>query len=590
MKNYRQNQFDNLQKKQANKSLFDLSHEVKTQMCFGRYYPILYEECLPGDEWTIDGEYQFRFPSTYFPIQQIGTMRADWFYVPYKLLWQGMPGGDTAQSPQKYGWQGFIMGENLELPVTSLNINGTDWNGQPLSDYYPGCSYPIENYLGFPMDKHGMLDINKQMSIEGSAFPLSMYLFCYDEYYRNPQWEEPVFTPLQDGNNDSMFNNGVTQTINGVEYLTWERTGSGSAVVQHPPFFAYYEKDYFTTARPQPQDGDAILIPSLGIEEDGTFTPQRVYKLDGTNPSEASLGATGPGGPGNPRYLSDAGDETPLVLETNASIKQLRIYQVLQQFHERVIRIGKRYRGYIVGLWGNDPEPNAVDIPQLIGSHFGRIQISDTLTTADTSDSNTGNYRGNINFHNNGTTHRYYCQDYGGLMCIINLMPNTSYSQGIHPMWTREVNTDFALDMFSGIGDQEIKRKELWATNFKSVWMDPDEPANATIGYQDRFAEYKTRVNRVFNTNSIYDSFYMGQILEPADQAAYETIDVSTVMLGVSNVQIGNGIREVDIFNQLPIKDGNSTYLDSTIYAHMYFTLKVKRCLPYFSTPGKMII
>jgi len=584
MKNYRQNQFDNLQKKQANKSLFDLSHEVKTQMCFGRYYPILFEECLPGDEWEIDGEYQFRFPSTYFPIQQIGTMRADWFYVPYKLLWMA---DDSTTVLSKQGWQGFIMGEPLVMPTFTANINGDTFNGQPIGDYYPGCSYPIENYLGFPMDTHGLLDASKQMSIPNvNAFALSMYLFCYDEYYRNPQWEEPVWKALQEGNNDSYFDT-VTQTLNGIEYLSWAPTGVGSAVIQHPPFFAYYEKDYFTTARPQPQDGDAILIPSLGIEEDGTFTPQRIFNVDGTVAANNDLGIDG-------GLLTENAGDTPVVLETNATIKQLRLYQVLQQFHERVMRIGKRYRGYIEGLWGNDPEPNAVDIPQLVGSHFGRIQISDAITTADTTNgetqSSTGNYRGNINFHNNGTTHRYYCQDYGMLMCILNIMPNTGYSQGIHPSWTRDVNTDYALDVFSGIGDQEIKRKELWAVNRADVWTDADEPYNATIGYQDRFAEYKTRTNRIFNTRDIYQSFYMGQILEPTTAGEYETIDVSTVMLGASNSVIGNGIREVDIFNQLPIKDGVSTYLDATIYAHMYFTLKVKRCLPYFSTPGKMII
>jgi len=576
---YRHNQFDNLQKKNTNKSLFDLSHEFKTQMCFGRYYPVLYEECLPGDEWEIDGEYQFRFPSTYFPIQQIGTMRADWFYVPYKLLF---PGDTTSgKDVTLLGWTGFMMGENVELPLTSLNINGAEWNSQPLSDYYPGCSYPLENYLGFPMDRHGRLDVNKQMSVQANAFPLSMYLMCYDEYYRNPQWEEPHWFPLEEGDNDSQFN-AVQQLVGSIEYLNWSRTGSGSAVVQHPPFFAHYEKDYFTTARPQPQDGDAILIPSIGLEEDGTYKQQNVYKTDGTNAANGDLAVSS-------GKLIDSDTENA-VLETNATIKQLRLYQVLQQFHERVMRIGKRYRGYIEGLWGNDPEPNAVDIPQLIGSHFGRIQITDTITTADTSDANTGNYRGNINFHNNGTTHRYYCQDYGGLMCIINIMPNTSYGQGIHPMWTREVNTDFALDMFSGIGDQEIKRKELFATNSKPMWMDPDEPLNGTIGYQDRFAEYKTRTNRMFNTAAIYDSFYMGQILDPADDTAFQTIDCSTIMIGASNEQINNGIRESDIFNTQPIKDGNSTYLDSTIWAHMYFTLKVKRCLPYFSTPGKMII
>lgn len=582
MKNYRQNQFDNLQKKNANKSLFDLSHEVKTQMCFGRYYPILFEECLPGDEWLIDGEYSFRFPSTYFPIQQIGTMRADWFYVPYKLLWKG---NNTEESAQKTGWQGFIMGEDLELPRTALNINGDSYNGQSITDYYPGASYPIENYLGFPMDTHGYLDANKQFYISGSAFPLAMYLFCYDEYYRNPQWEEPVFIGLHDGDNTDIIAT-VTQTINGIEYLNWAPTGLDDKIIQHPPFFAWYEKDYFTTARPEPQDGDAILIPSIGLEEDGTFKSQEVKLLDGTASHNGELVVIS----GNLHNATTPAQD--VVLETNATIKQLRLYQVLQQFHERIMRIGKRYRGYIEGLWGNDPEPNAVDIPQLIGSHFGRIVISDAITTAETSgdvSGSTGNYRGNINFYNNGTTHRYYCQDYGMLMCIMNIMPNTAYSQGIHPAWTREVNTDFALDMFSGIGDQEIKRKELLAMNSIAIWSDPDEPYNATIGYQDRFAEYKTRVNRIFNTRELYDSFYMGQLIEPTTQAEYETVDCSTVMVGISTPAIGDGIRERDIFNIQPIKDGTSTYVDSTIWAHMYFTLKVKRCLPYFSTPGKMI-
>jgi len=586
MKNYRQSQFDNLQKKNVNKSLFNLSHEIKTQMCFGRYYPIHYEECLPGDEWEIDGEYQFRFPGMYFPIQQIGTMRADWFYVPYKLLWKGSTVFDTT-NVQKRGWQGFIMGEDLELPTTKLNINGDGYSSSSGSQLYPGCSYPIENYLGFPYDTKDREDGNKQMSVEGSAFPLAMYLMCYDEYYRNPQWEEPKFFELSDGSLNHTEFSQVKQEINGIEYVSWEPTGGGTnPIINHAPFFAHFEKDYFTTARPQPQDGDAILIPSLGIEPDGTFTPQKVYKTDGTPPSPGDPLETGIDG-----VLKQNTDD--VVLETNATIRQLRLYQVLQQFHERVMRIGKRYRGYIEGLWGNDPEPNAVDIPQLVGSHFGRIQITDTMTTADVPDgASTGNYRGNINFHNNGTTHRYFCQDYGLLMCILNVMPNTSYGQQIERKWTREVNTDFALDMFSGIGDQEIKRKELFAIGDNRVWSVAGADLGSqddTIGYQDRFAEYKTRVNRVFNTSNIYNSFYMGS--KPRGILSdYQNIDVAGFMLGHSNEALGNGIREVDIFNVQPIKSGNSTYLDSTIWAHIYLTLKVQRCLPYFSTPGKQIM
>jgi len=587
MKNYRQSQFDNLQKKNVNKSLFNLSHEIKTQMCFGRYYPIHYEECLPGDEWEIDGEYQFRFPGMYFPIQQIGTMRADWFYVPYKLLWKN-DDHNVANNYQKVGWQGFIMGEDIELPQTLLNINGDGYSSSSGAQLYPGCSYPIENYLGFPYDTKDREDGNKQMSVPASAFPLAMYLMCYDEYYRNPQWEEPQFFDLNPGNDNHNEFEGVNQTINGITYVSWLDTGSPAKIINHAPFFAHFEKDYFTTARPQPQDGDAILIPSIGLEEDGTFKPQKITKLDGTE----FIANTGLRVDADSDF-ANATDGDKVVLETNATIRQLRLYQVLQQFHERVMRIGKRYRGYIEGLWGNDPEPNAVDIPQLVGSHFGRIQITDTMTTADIPDgASTGNYRGNINFHNNGTTHRYYCQDYGLLMCILNVMPNTSYGQGIERKWTREVNTDFALDMFSGIGDQEITRKELFAIGDNRVWSVAGPELglqDETIGYQDRFAEYKTRTNRVFNTSNIYDSFYMGS--KPRGILSdYQSIDVAGFMLGHSNEALGNGIREVDIFNAQPIKSGNSTYLDSTIWAHMYLTLKVKRCLPYFSTPGKQIM
>lgn len=582
MKNYRQSQFDNLEKRNPNKSLFNLSHEIKTQMCFGRYYPILVEECLPGDEWEIDGEYMFRFPSLYFPIQQIGTMRADWFYCPTKLLFPA----DNAEDYQKTGWVGFIQGEDIELPTVTMNINGAGWGGQTAQQIYPGCSYPIENYMGFPMDNVQRLDGDKQKGLSRLAFPLSMYLFCYDEYYRNPLWEETNWFPLVEGDNDASFNN-VAQIVDGINQVDWSPTLSGN-VYNHAPFFAHYEKDYFTSARPEPQDGDAIKIPQVSFDVDGNAIPTIVRSLDGSPSANGTLGVENAGSlPDGGLYNQDTVEG--VYVDNNTTIKQLRIAQVLQQFHERVMRIGKRYRGYIEGLWGNDPEPNAVDIPQLIGSHFGRIQITDTITTANTETGDTGNYKGNINFHNNGTSHRYYCQDYGYLMCILNVMPNTSYGQGIHPLWSRQVNTDFALDMFSGIGDQEIKREELLVLNLSSIWTDITDPLWAqTIGYQDRFAEYKTRVNRVFNTNDLYDSLYMGQILRPVE-ADYDEITAGRILVG-SSYPTSDGIREADIFNSLPIKSGNSVYTDATIFAHMYITLKVKRALPYFSTPGKMIM
>lgn len=572
---YRQSQFDNTKTKEVNQSRFDLSHEFKTQMCFGRYYPVLLEECYPGDEWEIELEIMARFPGLYTAAQQIATYRADAFYCPNKLLFQDLLNNSTNYS--KRGWVGFMMGEDVTLPKTLLNINGSDGDG--VSNLYAGCSYPIENYLGFPMDYTERLDADKQWSIYGNAMPLSMYLFIYDEYYRNPQWEEPVFFQLGEdpGDNDVSFNS-VKQVVNGNTFANWDNQGSTGKIIQHEPFFAHYEKDYFTTARPSPQEGEAIKIPLVDDELKQPHTLTVVNTDD--MPVDGALSSN------NGKLATSAQFVQLDVQETSATILKLRYFTVLQQYFETAIRAGKgKWRTWIKTFFGRDPEPNAIDIPQLVGSWFGRIQITDTLTTADTSEANTGNYRGNMNLHDGGHKHRYYCPDYGYLMVIINFMPNTSYRQGIHPMWLRDVNTEFPLDMFSGIGDQEIKRKELLAINVKNIW-DGTKP-NDTIGYQDRFAEAKTRVNRVFNTKEIYDSFYMGQRLSTVE-ADYDEIDCGQLILGAS-YPTTNGIREADIFNIQPIKEGASTYVDSTIYAHLYFDLFVKRSLPYFSTPGKQI-
>lgn len=574
MKNYRTSDFDQVPKKSVNKSFFDLSHEFKTQMCFGRYYPIHWEEAYPGDEFKLGLEFSGRYPSLYFPIQQIATWRADWFFAPYNILFRG----DFEDNYNKTGWKGFIMGEDIELPTTKLNINGH--KPAPFDSLYPGCSAPIENYMGFPFDKTGRVDADKQWSVQGNAFPIAMYLMCYDEYYRNPLWEEPVFFNLEEGDNSSAFDD-VVQKVDGITYADWDSQSVGglvNVVINHPPFFAHYEKDYFTAARPEPQDGDPLQIPN----PEYPVSAGHVKNLDGTiHPNTSIISAA------TTAELQEAGGSPIYIEQETATIPQLRKALILQQFHEMVARFGKRYRDWIRGTHDVNPEPGLIDIPHLIGSHFGRITVSDAITSADTEDAQTGNYRGNMNHHDTGEIHNYFCQDYGIIMCIVNVMPNTGYGQGIHPKWTREVYTDYPLDVFSGIGDQEIKRKELLALNIKGIWDDNNEPYNTVIGYNDRFAEAKTAWNRYFSTQDMYDSFYMGQRLDVVE-ADYDEVNTGRLILGTS-YKLSNGIREIDVFNKLPIKQGNSTYVDSTIYAHFYLTIKVNRCLPFFSTPGKQI-
>lgn len=577
MKNYRTSDFDQVPSRQVNKSTFDLSREFKTQICFGRYYPIHWEECYPGDEFFIDWELMARFPGLYLPIAQHVTYRCDVFYLPYSSMWRGE---EIAGNDNQFGWKQFIMGQSgSTIPQVRLNINGSKPSG--FESFYPGCSYPIENYMGFPFDKTGRLDADKQWYISGNAFPLAMYLACYDQAYRNPLWEDTHFFLLRaDDTNQTLFDD-VRQTIDGIEYLNWtpQDTSAGAdTFIQHPAFFAHYMKDYFTASRPSPQEGDPLKIPN----PEYPVTPGHVKNLDGTiHPNTSLISAA------TTAELQEAGGTPVYIEQDTADIVKLRKNMILQAFHELVARIGTRYDEWVKGIHGNHPEPGIIDVPALVGSWFGRVQISDTVTTAETSQAQTGTYRGNMNSYDQGQQHKYFCQDYGIMMWIVNVMPNTSYSQGIERKWSREIAEDYPLAQLSGIGDQEIKRKELLALNIKAIWDDTDEPYNETIGYNDRFADSKTAINRYFSTNSQYDSWYMGQRIDVVE-ADYDKVGAGKILVGASYAN-NNGIREVDIFSSLPIKVGNSTYIDATMFCHFWLGIKVQRCLPFFSTPGKIV-
>lgn len=581
MKNYRTSDFDQKPSRNVSKSTFDLSHELKTQLCMGRYYPIHWEECYPGDEFFLDWEMMARFPSMYMPIQQHVTYRTDVFYLPYSSIWRGDITDGTTNNNQG-GWKNFIMGiGTTTIPKIDYNINGHIPDGW--GPFYPGCSYPIENYLGIPMDLTGRLDEDKQWTIKGNAFPLAMYLACYDNAYRNALWEETQFFLFGDDESVIQDNfNNVNQTLDGELYLNWTPRPvagiSGTPYIEHPAFFAHYMKDYFTASRPSPQEGDPLKIPN----PDFPVQPGTVYTIDGQIAAEGPItieDATG-------TLQNDTAQEI-YIQQEQADIVKLRKNMILQSFHELVARIGTRYTDWVAGIHGNKPEPGLIDIPDLVGSWFGRIQVTDTLTTAETDTAKTGNYRGNMNSYDQGTQQKYYCQDYGIMMWIVNVMPNTGYGQGMHPKWTREIAEDYPLAQLSGIGDQEVKRKELLVLNVKAIWDDTDEPYNDTISYNDRYAESKTAINRMFTTNSEYLSWYMGQNLS-GTEGDYESISAGKILVGAAS-KFSNGIRESDVFDKLPIKNSESTYVDATLFCHFWLGIKVQRCLPFFSTPGKII-
>ena len=70
-----------------NRNAFDLSHANNLTMEFGKLYPVLCQEVIPGDTFNIDTTFGLRFMPMVFPVQT--RMRADlhFFYVRNRNLW-----------------------------------------------------------------------------------------------------------------------------------------------------------------------------------------------------------------------------------------------------------------------------------------------------------------------------------------------------------------------------------------------------------------------------------------------------------------------------------------------------------------------
>lgn len=556
---YNKSLFQGVPKKQVNKSRFNLSHEWKAQIRPGFLYPCMVIETLPQDEFDLlDTEFMFRFNPLYFPIMHKITMRCDYFYIPNRILWPGDgPNSDNG------GWKAWIAEQNETThPWMQANMVHT-----------PGTTpLNVMAYMGLPLIKTGVVGTSTTIS-DINAFPLSAYLKIWDEYYRNPQLETEKWFPLDDGNNSAAFQDALNPGGTANVFLL---------------LYAKWEKDYFTSALPSPQINDAIRMPLVeNYTENGiNDLPTSWYNLaSGTIGGDGSLGQT------SGISQIDASENVGLdIQETAGTIRELRLAEVLQSYYERIMKVGQRYRDFIEGLWGNDPEPGVIDIPQMIGSRFGRVQIADVMTQAftevgETGMVRTGDYTGQANMYSNdGGTYKWFCQEHGFLMAILQVNPNTSYGQGIERFWRRSLSTDYPLDMFSSIGDQEIYKEEVLYNPYTA-----QEDKNAeTFGYIPRFSEMRYKNN--VHIGNLNDSFGLSQHLgrvwntETVNGATYDTtIEINDVFVSSAPVLLG-GIRESDVFRAIPNGVGSLTS-EGTIYAHLFHTVYVNRALPMYSTP-----
>lgn len=434
---------------------FNLSHDVKLSHNIGTLVPGCVLECLPGDSFTIDTECLLRMQPMIAPVMHRMNVRSEWFYVPYRLLWDN--------------WENFISPPHPNSVTPAV----------PTFQVPDVKSGDLANYLGLPIGSSPLLV---------SALPFAAYQrICFDWYMDEDisvyKGGVDKFRKLGDGDNTNL-----TPECSLLRNRNWDR-------------------DYFTSAKPWAQKGNSVVIPfhgpvpvtpvagsSIQFSSDtvsnipastGIVTVNSITGVGQTTPIKA--GATGSGHFTNPAYEITNSN----LVASAGTIQELRNAEALQKFLEADARGGTQYIESLKQHWDVVSPDSRLQRCEYIGSTKQPISVSEVLNTTGTADAPQGSMAGHgVSVTRNDGKMHCYCHDHGILMCITSVLPVTGYYQGISKMWTRTSRFDYPWPEFAHMGEQPIKNIELF-------WSNNSATDNATFGYVPRYSEYRLQGNRV---------------------------------------------------------------------------------------------
>lgn len=459
------------------RSMCKLDYEMKLTLDMGYWVPILADEAIPGDVWSISDEIVVRFqPMVAPPLHQIDCMIHYWA-VPYRLL-----------DPT---WVATITrGEDGKTVGTVPSIVPTD----PETQCVPGTLW---DYIGYPVSPESPFVSSGATARYPAAWPVRAYNMIYNEYLRDQNWDDPV--DLDD--------------------LTLKTK--------------CWKKDYFTTSLPWPYRGDALAMPmsvagsahwaadvpaSLGVT---VFDQGADCQLI----AQRSLGSQTMGiNDGHTETLSNAQvkakgnilatelNDNELVFDSISTFdfNDLRLLAQTQKWLERNARAGVRYGEFVYSHFGVNMGDDRLQRPEYIGGSISPVIVSEVLQTSASASGSTsqGNLAGHGIVVDQTKPIRYRVPEYCviiGLMCVA---PVPAYQSGLQKQWDRRTTFDYPFPEFANLGEQPVMTSELYSAGDAAV---DDE----IFGYQGRYNELRYKANRIAGEfRSTLDYWHLGRQFE----------------------------------------------------------------------------
>lgn len=555
MKSVMHNNFAQIEPSNPPRSVFNRSAGYKTTFDSGWLVPIFVEEVLPGDTMHLRTDAFARLATPLKPFMDNTFFETFYFFVPCRLVWNNW---------QKFCGEKENPGDNTEYLVPRCTAPATGYNYQSLQDY-----------MGLPIRSSS----EPIMPVIHNNLPMRAYNLIWNEWFRDQNLQDSVTVNKDDGPD------------NPTDYVLLRRCK---------------KHDYFSSCLPWPQKGPGVMLP-LGSTAPVLGNGNALTLWDGTTPNQVSnpyLGEGGLSSLGSPSFaltsfqgninrpLDTTGPYTPQNLypggtalgvsnnpehvgliadlseATSATINDIREAFALQRKLERDARGGTRYTEILRSHFGVVSPDARLQRPEFLGWSSKRININPVAQTAyGISESPQGNlaafgqvYDGQGGFHKAFTEHGY-------VIGLANVRADITYQGGLHKMWQRREQLDFAYPVLSHLGEQVVRNDEICFNGTPATDA-------GIFGYQERYAEYRYR-----------PSIITGQFRSTHPQSLdvwhlSPDYDYTPPALGPTWIQDDPPIDRVIAI------PGSEEFPEPQFLLDCYFNLNHARVLPTYGTPG----
>lgn len=533
------------------RSRFDRSSSLKTSFNVGDVIPFYIDEVLPGDTFNVKTSKVVRMQSLITPVMDNIYLDTYFFFVPNRLVWNHWKefNGENTQS----AWL-----PSVEYEVPQLVAPDGGWNIGTLADYF-GLPTGVNN-------------------LSVSALPFRAYGLIMNEWFRDENLSDPLNIPVDDA---------TVTGVNTGNYVT-------DVVKGGLPYKAAKYHDYFTSCLPAPQKGPDVAIPvSSGANypvmslDDQAWTPTSdsptmiIYGKKSGSTDRTGYGSNsttnsgfsflGEQYPSNVPKVGYNFDIVPVNLwavndgsVSAATINQLRMAFQIQKLYEKDARGGTRYIEILKAHFGVTSPDARLQRPEYLGGNRIPININQVVQQSQTTDASP---QGNpVGLSLTTDTHSDFTKSFVEHGFVIGLMVaryDHTYQQGIERFWSRKDRFDYYWPVFANIGEQAVLNKEIYAQG--------TEVDNEVFGYQEAWADYRYKPNRV--TGEMRSQY--AQSLD-----VWHLADDYSSLPSLSD----SWIREdpANVNRVLAVSEQNANQL----FADIYIQNRSTRPMPMYSIPG----